>query len=115
MQGDFFKKFIKLQVGQILSDGIVEPGNRHLGLEYFGIAIEYAIRQIGEWFKLLKLKRRPLQVLKYPNKVELKTFTNSLSAFDPWYDQTIRKKSSLKKMKIINDFLNSWEHCHITP
>ena len=32
LQGKFFKKFIKLQSGQSLSDRIGELENRHLGL-----------------------------------------------------------------------------------
>ena len=38
-----------------------------------------------------------------------------LLAFDSSYDNIIRNKSSMKKMKIIYGFLNSKEHCCITP
>ena len=48
----------------------------------------------------------PVQVRKYPNKPELNKFTNAPSAFDPSYDQSIRNKSSMKNIKIINDSLN---------
>ena len=36
---------------------------------------------------------------------------NELSEFDTSYDQSIRNKASLNKMKRIDDLLNIKEHC----
>ena len=63
---------------------------------------------------MLEIDGRPVEVLQYTTYSVAKIVVDALTKFAPDFSVDVRSKAQLRKMPIIEQFLNSLEHCHIT-
>ena len=87
---------------------------RITALDAFVTELSHPMKLMEHRFHQLELDSRPFQVLSYATNTEIKETEDALKAFDSSYDLNATTKSQLQKIPVINTFLSSYDHYHIT-
>ena len=90
--------------------------DRPTAKESYKEAIGYAVEDISDRFKRLRLDGRPVEVKPWPgnDSLDVQRLHNALLDYDDDYNPEYRKSTDLKKMKRLYNLLGGPNHCQIT-
>jgi hypothetical protein len=89
--------------------------SRNTAHEEYRLAIEDPLKTVEDRFKRLELDGQPVEVSDYAREEDVQILVDALTAFELGYDLSIRSKTQLSKVPHIKAFLESPDHCRITP
>ena len=80
----------------------------------FDADMDYTMDLVKTRFASLKMDGRPVEVIPYPRNNSLKVLTNALLYLEPDFDPGMKRKSQLRRMLLIKEFLAKPEHFCLT-
>ena len=74
--------------------------------EEFSVTMDYSMKIVEYMLIILEIYGCLVQVCCFPGEAEVKVLVDALKKYEPAYDDSVQRKSCLKKMPLIFEFFN---------
>ena len=115
LSGKLMKQLLRVPPGMTPDQHLAELKSRNTAHQEYRQATKHPQKIVEERFKRLELDGRPVVVSEYDGPDDVQILVDALSAYDPGYNASIRSKTQLGKVPHIKAFLESSDHCRMTP
>ena len=100
--GKYLNQILKLPLGELKM--------RKSAQEAFSSTMVHPMKIVEDCLKILDKDGCLLQVFCFPGQAGVKVLVDALKKYDPDYDDSVRRKSCLNKIRLVFEFFNSTYH-----